>query len=191
VTLILENGRTDANPHQDQGREILKARDEQNFIKSRNKHQRRQQETAEAKIVADLLTVTQRECVLAAQEKGVSSWLGAIPLDRAGFSLHKGAFRDALALRYNWPLKHLPALVCQQGGFHIHRHNRVRDLVASLLGEVCPNVVTEPELQALSGEQLPKSANKEERARLDVRASNFWGLSHQDASSHLRIGAQI
>ena len=37
-----------------------------------------------------------------ASEKGASSWLTALPLAEFGFSLHKGAFRDAVALRYGW-----------------------------------------------------------------------------------------
>ena len=37
-----------------------------------------------------------------AQEKGASSWLTALPVEEFGFALHKGAFRDALALRYGW-----------------------------------------------------------------------------------------
>ncbi len=32
------------------------------------------------------------------------------------------------------------------------RHNEIRDLTASLLTEVCPNVAIEPHLQPLSGE---------------------------------------
>ena len=38
--------------------------------------------------------------MLLAQEKGVSTWLTSLPLEEYGFALHKGAFRDALALRY-------------------------------------------------------------------------------------------
>ena len=36
------------------------------------------------------------------QEKGTSSWLTDIPVDDHDLFLHKGAFRDALALRYGW-----------------------------------------------------------------------------------------
>ena len=32
------------------------------------------------------------------------------------------------------------------------RHNEIRDITASLLTEVCPNVAIEPPLQPLSGE---------------------------------------
>ena len=33
-------------------------------------------------------------------EKGASNWLTVLPVDEFGFTLHKGAFRDALALHY-------------------------------------------------------------------------------------------
>ena len=35
-------------------------------------------------------------------EMGSSSWLTALPLSEHGFVLHRGAFRDALCLRYGW-----------------------------------------------------------------------------------------
>ncbi len=37
-----------------------------------------------------------------ASEKGASSWLTTLPIEEHGFTLHKGAFHDALALRYDW-----------------------------------------------------------------------------------------
>jgi len=37
-----------------------------------------------------------------ASEKGASSWLSVLPIGEHGFHLHKGEFRDALRLRYNW-----------------------------------------------------------------------------------------
>ena len=43
------------------------------------------------------------------REKGASSWLTVLPLEEHGFTLHKQAFRDAIALRYGWPPLHLPA----------------------------------------------------------------------------------
>ena len=82
-------------------------------------------------------------------------------------SIYKAAFRDGLALRYNWPLSHLPlqcvcghsldvdhALSCARGGLLAQRHNHVRDLTATLLAEVAHNVVTEPHLQPLTGEHM-------------------------------------
>ena len=54
--------------------------------------------------MSDLATVKEQlpnpHCysVELAQEKGASSWLSILPLEEFGFSLHKGAFRDVLAL---------------------------------------------------------------------------------------------
>ena len=126
-----------------------------------------------------------------AQEKGSSTWLSVIPLRSHGYHLHKGAFRDALCLRYGWDPPALPstcvcgspftinhALNCHCGGFPSLRHNEIRDITASLMREVCPQVCTEPPLQPLSGEVLePRSANTEDNARSDVRAEGFWSRS--------------
>ena len=46
------------------------------------------------------LPPTLQRSILLACEKGSSSWLTALPLVDQGFALHKGAFRDALCLRY-------------------------------------------------------------------------------------------
>ena len=93
-----------------------------------------------------------------AQEKGASSWLTTLPLEEFGFTLHKGAFCDAIALRYGWQPSRCPsscacganfsvehALSCPKGGFPIVRHNEIRNLAANLLTEVCHDVsVTHP-----------------------------------------------
>ena len=102
-----------------------------------------------------------------AQEKGASSWLTSLPIEEFGFALHKGAFQDAITLRYNWPPTRIPttcacgnkfsvdhAMSCPKGGFPSIRHNEIRDLTAKLLTEVCNDVCTEPDLQPLTGEVL-------------------------------------
>lgn len=65
-----------------------------------------------------------------AQEKDASSWLTTLPLEEFGFNLHKGAFSDAIALRYSWQPSRCPSscacgfnfsvehvLSCPKGGF--------------------------------------------------------------------------
>ena len=103
-----------------------------------------------------------------AMEKGASTWLSVLPIEEHGFSLHKGAFHDALCLRYAWQIPRLPqtcacgnkfdvnchAMICPKGGFPTIRHNEVRDLTADLLTEVCHDVEIEPRLQELTGEHL-------------------------------------
>ena len=95
-----------------------------------------------------------------AQERGASTWLTSLPIEEYGFSLHKGAFLDAVALRYGWEpsscacgekftIEHV--MSCPKGGFPSIRHNEVRDLTATLLTEVCHDVCVEPDLQPLGG----------------------------------------
>ena len=124
-----------------------------------------------------------------AQEKGASNWLTVLPIEKFGFSLHKGAFRDALALRYSWPLHNTPstcacgshftvehALSCPKGGYPSIRHNEIRDFTAHLITEVCHNVAVEPHLQPLTGDTLHGASSiTQDGARLDVAADGLWG----------------
>ena len=160
----------------------------------------RQQAVKEkASTVLSELPEEQRRCAQLAQEKGSSSWLIALPIQHLGFALHKGAFRDAVSLRYGWDLRMAPqkcrcgqafeinhVLTCRQGGFHTIRHNELRDTLSALLSEVCQEVSTEPPLQPLTGEWLTRSANKEPNARLDIRARGFWD-GMQDAFFDVRV----
>ena len=98
-----------------------------------------------------------------AQEHGASIWLTALPLTAYGFHLTRREFSDALCLRCGWTPANLPsfcscgrnftieqALSCMRRGYISVRHNEVRDLLAELLPETCPNVTTEQELQPLT-----------------------------------------
>ena len=120
-------------------------------------------------------------------DKGASHWLTVLPMTSHGFSLPKAAFRDALCMRYNWQPDHRPshcscgqafsvdhALSCVSGGYSVMRHNELRDFTASVLQEVCKDVALEPPLQPLSGEQLRRSANATQEARLEISARGFW-----------------
>ena len=103
------------------------------------------------------------------------------------FDLSKWEFRDALRLRYDWPIPDSPsvcvcgcsftvdhAMICQRGGLVIQRHNEIRDLEAELLDMVCYDVAIEPTLQPLAGEELNRGANTAADARLDVHCRGFW-----------------
>lgn len=129
---------------------------------------------------------TQRVLELAA-EKGSSMWLTVLPLQSLGFNLNKREFRDAVRLRYNWPIDDIPsscvcgvqytidhAMICKRGGFIIQRHNELRDLEAEMLRLVCKDVQVEPVLQDISGEELSRGTNKAQDARLDIHARGFW-----------------
>ena len=65
------------------------------------------------------------------------------------------------------------ALTCALGGYVIMRHNKVRDLEASILKDICKDVKTEPELLPI-GDRNTGSANSSEKARLDVSAVGIW-----------------
>ena len=147
-------------------------------------HQKQQQGTTlkDANDLMDILPDGLQRAVTLAKEKGSSSWLTALPLAEHSFTLHKGAFHDALALRYGWTPPKLPAkcecgssfsvehaLTCVKGGFVHCRHNEIRDLTATLLTEVCKDVRVEPELQPVTHEVLNgATANSKDGARLDI-----------------------
>ena len=134
------------------------------------------------------LTETEKKKIEICQEPGASNWLTALPLREAGFSLNKQEFRDALAIRYNIPIKGLPqtctcgmdftcdhAMICKKGGFISLRHNDLRDITYELLSEVCKGVENEPMLQQLTGETMRyQTAKTENKARMDVSALGFW-----------------
>ena len=123
--------------------------------------------------------------ILLAQEKGAGSWLTALPIKALGYTLNKQEFKDSIHLRYGWKIPNTPnfchcnkkndinhALICQHGGYVIHRHNRVRDLEAEIMREVCVDVKVEPELLPLHNTDL--NGNNAEKARLDVSAIGVW-----------------
>ena len=135
----------------------------------------------------------------ASSEKGASSWLSSLPIAEHGFALHKGAFRDALCLRYGWNPPNLPslctcgqhftikhALSCPQGGFMFVRHNELQNITAQLMEEVCFDVGIEPLLQPISKEHY-KTANTDDGARLDVAAANLWGKDRQRSFFDVRV----
>ena len=142
-----------------------------------------------------------RRAIDLAKEKGSSTWLTALPLVEHGFALHKGAFHDALALRYGWTPYEMPsmctcgskflvehALSCAKGGFPTIRHNEIRNLTATLLTEVCHDVCIEPRLQPMSNKTLAgSSANRQDGARLDIAASGFWGGTFERTFFDIRV----
>ena len=63
---------------------------------------KRDQSSQAADSLKKSLSVSLQRSMDLAQEKGASIWLTSIPIQEFGFALHKRAFLDALALRYNW-----------------------------------------------------------------------------------------
>eukprot|EP00117_Sycon_ciliatum_P007681 scpid108778/ scgid10686/ len=97
-------------------------------------------------------------------------------------------FPDSLSLRYGWHPHCLPSqcvcgaafavshgFSCPTGGFPSIQHNEVRDITASVLKRVCPNVSIESHLQPITGELFNhRTAIKDEQAHLDVAADGVW-----------------
>ena len=103
------------------------------------KEKNRTQKVRMAVEVCEQLPPTMKKAMGLAQEKGTSVWLTVLPIEEHGFALHKGAFRDAMALRYGWRPHGMPtvcicgkqndighALSCARGGYVIIRHNKFR-----------------------------------------------------------------
>ena len=133
-----------------------------------------------------------------AQEKGAGAWLSTAPIQSLGFALNKQQFRDSISLRYGWKVPHTPnycnckkendidhALNCKLGGYVIMRHNKVRDLEAELMREVCNDVRVEPELLPLDNDQAV-FGNIAQKARLDVSGNGIWG-PHERTFLDIRI----
>jgi len=121
---------------------------DQTAAKSTVHQLRRQQAVRATAELKPTLSNIRRRAMDLASKKGASSWLTSLPIEEYGFCLHKGAFRDALALRYGWSPQQTPmycvcgasftvehALSCPRGGFPIVRHNEIRDVTANLLTE--------------------------------------------------------
>ena len=124
-------------------------------------------------ITSSLRSTEQAKALEAAQEKGASNWLNALPLKAHGYALDKQSFRDALFTRYGISLKRLPshcvcgvpfcvehALNCKKGGFISSRHNEVRRITADFLREVCIDVKEEPLLLEITGEVFKSKQQK-------------------------------
>ena len=82
---------------------------EQVEAKSEVHRMKREQSTQAAEILKQSLSTSLKRSMHLAQEKGASIWLTSLPIQEYGFMLHKRAFQDAMALRYNWPPLQAPS----------------------------------------------------------------------------------
>ncbi len=169
--------------------------------KSTIKQLRREQSILAAEKLKQRLSPTGAKVLALASEKGSSNWLTSLPIEEFGFSLHKGAFVDALSLHYGWPPPGTPThcvcgenfsvhhvLSCPRGGFPSIRHNEIRDATANLLTEVCHDVMVEPDLQPLTGETMShRTSNSNEGARLDIAVNGFWGGRYEKTFLDVRV----
>ena len=119
-----------------------------------------------------------------------------LSLEEFNLSLHKGAFRDAIALRYGWKPVNIPSkCACGHNEYALSFrfptlwHNDIQVLTANLMSEVCRDVCVEPHLQPpVTGEILNgASAITDDGARLDAAANGFWGGQHERAYFDERV----
>ena len=80
--------------------------------KSEIGQENRQRDQDETERIYTQLPDRLQRAVTLAREKGASTWLTTLPLTEHGFTLHKSAFHDALALRYGY-------IMCQQMEFGV------------------------------------------------------------------------
>ena len=117
-------------------------------------------------------------------DKGSSNWLNCLPLKDKALALTRSDFIDAVNIRYHRDHKGLPekcvcgskfnlthALTCKHGGYVHMRHDNLRDLNARLLKKICTDVEIEPHLMPVED---VGGGNRQDGARLDVRARGFW-----------------
>ena len=71
---------------------------EQIEAKSEVHRMKREQSTQAAEILKQSLSTSLKHSMDLAQEKGASIWLTSLPIQEFGFTLHKRAFQDAMAL---------------------------------------------------------------------------------------------
>ena len=150
--------------------------------------------------ICRLLPIGQSRYLKTAQEKGASSWLSVLPLKNLGYSLNKQEFRDAIKLRYGWPIPDMPthcgcgkrnsvdhSLDCKLGGYVHIRHNNIRDTEARIMREVGFDVKVEPGLQKVSKNiSLAAGTKTDDNARADVSARGIFS-SHELTFFDVRI----
>ena len=160
---------------------------------------------AEFNEISAALDDKQKKLFECACEKGASSWLSALPLQKYGYVLNKQEMRDAICLRYGWHISETPTycgcgdrnsfdhiFVCKKGGYVNMRHNALRDVEARLMQKVCSDVKVEPMLIPTDAERA--SSTTADRARLDVSGRGIWSqyertfvdimVTHPTAQSH-------
>ena len=121
----------------------------------------------EASDVAGELNDKTRKSFILAQEKGVGSWLTALPIASLGYKLNKEEFQDSIRLRYGWEIPNTPSfcvcgeanninhsLSCKSGAYVIMRHNKIRDMNADFLQQACYDVKLKPNLFPIKSNKI-------------------------------------
>ena len=138
---------------------------------------------------------TQRAVDLAC-EKGASSWLTVIPFKDMDFDLNKWEFRDAVRLRYDWPIPDNPsvcvcgsmftvdhAMICQHGGLVIQRTMKYVIYRPSCLTWFATMCKLNPHYNLLQAKSLPEGLTKP----LMHALTSIAGASGSDRGLHFLI----
>ena len=119
-----------------------------------------------------------------------------------GLVLNEQEFRDSLRLKYNMPLSGLLSKCVCGGKYAVchamaQGHDGVRNLLTSLVGKVCTNVESEPQLQPLDNERFNlRSAVTSPEARLDLKAggllvSRSYNNNNDNNNKHSQMNEKI
>ena len=167
--------------------------DEMKTTKQELKNEKEDLLKAEFESITEGMSDKLKKTLISAQEKGSSSWLSSLPIKKLGYTLNKQEFRDAVCLRYGWPIANTPIycacgkknsvdhiLTCKKGGYVAMRHNSLRDNEANLMREVCKDVRIEPELMPVERDVF--RGNQAPNARLDISARGVWSPCEKHSS---------
>ena len=111
-----------------------------------------------------------------------------LPIEEFGFTLHKGAFRDAIAFRYEWPSPRIPVSCdcgswnllyrAQKVDFHHFAITRSGTCLLTCYQKFAMTSVSNPAYNHFQQRQLNgASSNVQDGAHLDIVANGFWGVS--------------
>ena len=144
-------------------------------------------------LTKEQLTPRMKRAIIAAEEKGSSSWLTALPLADFGFHYRRESFRMLSICAMDGPhlsFLHSTCVVTHLTSTTLCRAPTVVTLVyatgqrllGELLDETCSNVCLEPILKPIDGEQLRRATNTADDARLDIKAGGFWSANRYECA---------
>ena len=93
--------------------------DEMKTTKQELKNEKEDLLKAEFESITEGMSDKLKKTLISAQEKGSSSWLSSLPIKKLGYTLNKQEFRDAVCLRYGWPIANTLCTV------HVARRTRL------------------------------------------------------------------
>ena len=127
-------------------------------VKNDNKEMHRRR----AEGVHKEVTANERKALSLAEQKGSSSWLSTLPVEENCLALHKGAFRDALALKYGWRPTGMPS------------HRRNGTISIDLLPEISSYDCCQKQAHLSKGDHMDQTKTSFLRTAISaIRATRF------------------